>query len=191
MAQLRELLGHRLDYMARDEEGFFDAAQNARTVLAAEQYYRIMYQGSTESWNLRDRHMFDTLQAVLRHRDGGAKAVVWAHNSHIGDASATKMGWQGEFNIGELCRKALGEGAALVGFGTDCGRVAAASDWGRPMEIKDVRPSHPDSYEAAFREAGQSTSMPCSLTDLHGPGRVARRAHGTAAGARHRRDLPS
>jgi erythromycin esterase-like protein len=168
VAQLRELLGKRLDYMRRDGEGFFDAAQNARTVLAAEQYYRIMYHGSTESWNLRDRHMFDTLQAVLAHRGEGAKAVVWAHNSHIGNASATRMGWQGEFNIGELCRTAFGQEAALVGFGTDRGQVAAASDWGGPMEIKDVRPSRPDSYERAFRDAG----VPASLTDWRGPGRA-------------------
>lgn len=167
-AQLRDILGKRLDYMAQDEEGFFDAAQNARTVLAAEQYYRIMYHGSTESWNLRDRHMFDTLQAVLAHRGESAKAVVWAHNSHIGNASATAMGWQGEFNIGELCRTAFGQDAVLIGFGTDRGQVAAASDWGGPMEIKTVRPSRPDSYERAFRDAG----VPASLTEWRGPGRA-------------------
>ncbi len=165
-AQLRDILGKRLDYMAQDEGSFFDAAQNARIVLAAEQYYRIMYHGSTESWNLRDRHMFDTLQAVLAHRGESAKAVIWAHNSHIGDAAATAMGWQGEFNIGELCRMAFGQDAALIGFGTDRGQVAAASDWGGPMEIKNVRPSRPDSYERAFRDAG----VPASLTEWRGSG---------------------
>src|SRR3546814_12864991 len=93
-----------MQYLADDGEAWFDAAQNARIVRSAERYYRIMYHGAAESWNLRDRHMFDTLQALLTHRGDGAKAVVWAHNSHIGNAAATAIGWQGEFNIGELCR---------------------------------------------------------------------------------------
>src|SRR6185437_5929634 len=105
VAQLRALLGRRLDYAARDGESFFDAEQNARVVRAAEEYYRVMYLGAAESWNLRDRHMFDTLEALMRRRRD-AKAIVWAHNSHIGNAAATAMGWQGEFNIGELCRTA-------------------------------------------------------------------------------------
>ena len=129
--QLVELLQHRLDYAARDGELFFDAAQNARIVRAAEQYYRIMYRGSRESWNLRDRHMFDTLHRLMAHR-AGAKAIVWAHNSHIGNAAATSMGWEGEFNIGELCRTAYGENMVAIGFGTDRGTVAAASDWDGP-----------------------------------------------------------
>src|SRR3546814_7046734 len=100
--QLRAMLSSRLDYLEQDGESWFDAMQNARIVRAAERYYRAMYRSSTESWNLRDRHMFETLQALLAHRGDGAKAVVWAHNSHIGNAAATAMGWQGEFNIGEL-----------------------------------------------------------------------------------------
>ena len=159
---LRELLDKRLDYLRRDGEAFFDAVQNARIVRAAEQYYRIMYRGSTESWNLRDRHMFDTLSNLLQARGPEAKAVVWAHNSHIGNAAATAMGWQGEFNIGELCRTAYGDDAALIGFGTDRGTVAAASDWDGPMEIKRVLPSRPDSYERVFRQTGIARS----LTDL-------------------------
>lgn len=154
VAQLAELLGHRLAYMHDDGEAFFDAVQNARIVRAAEQYYRTMYRGTRESWNLRDRHMFDTLQALLASRGAGAKAVVWAHNSHIGNAAATAMGWEGEFNIGELCRTAFGGSAVLIGFGTDRGTVAAARDWGAPMEIKTVLPARPDSYEYAFRKTG-------------------------------------
>ena len=88
-----------------------------------------MYRRSRESWNLRNRHMFETLQALLRSRGPNSKAVVWAHNSHIGNAAATAMGWQGEFNVGELCRTAYGDEAVLIGFGTDRGTVAAASDW--------------------------------------------------------------
>src|SRR3954469_1455679 len=159
IAQLNELLAHRLDYMKQDGEAFFDAAQNARIVRAAERYYRIMYRGGTESWNLRDRHMFDTLQAVLHAGGAEAKAVVWAHNSHIGNAAATAMGWHGEFNIGELCRTAYGDDAVLIGFGTDRGTVAAADDWEGEMRIKSVVPARPDSYEFAFRKSGLSRSL--------------------------------
>lgn len=156
--QLTELLAHRVDYARRDGADFLDAAQNARIVRAAEQYYRIMYRGSTESWNLRDRHMFDTLQMLLAARKG-AKAVIWAHNSHIGNAAATAMGWQGEFNIGELCRTAYGDDAVLIGFGTDRGTVAAADDWGAPMRIKTVLPARDGSYEHVFRHAGHARSL--------------------------------
>ncbi|OJY67008.1 MAG: carboxylic ester hydrolase [Sphingobium sp. 66-54] len=154
VAQLRELLARQLVYIEQDGERWFDAVQNARIVQAAERYYRAMYHSSTESWNLRDRHMFGTLQALLAHRGDNAKAVVWAHNSHIGNAAATAMGWQGEFNIGELCRTAYGDGAVLIGFGTDTGTVAAADDWGGVMRIKTVRPARSDSYEHAFRRTG-------------------------------------
>ena len=165
--QLREMLNQRLNYIREDGEAWFDAAQNARIVQAAERYYRIMYRSSTESWNLRDRHMFETLQALIAHRGFGTKAVVWAHNSHIGNAAATAMGWQGQFNIGQLCRLAFGGDAVLIGFGTDTGTVAAASDWGADMEIKTVRPARPDSYEHAFRRAGIARS----LTEWRSPGR--------------------
>ena len=158
-AQLVDLLERRLEYAARDGEAFFGAAQNARIVRAAEQYYRVMYQGARESWNLRDRHMFETLQRLMRHRGPRAKAIVWAHNSHIGNAAATSMGWEGEFNIGELCRTAYGDALVAIGFGTDCGTVAAASDWGSPMEVKQVRPARADSYEYLFRRTGRARSL--------------------------------
>lgn len=154
VAQLRDVLDRRLDNMRDDGEAWFDAVQNARIVRAAERYYRAMFVSSTESWNLRDRHMFGTLEALLAHQGDGAKAIVWAHNSHIGNAAATAMGWQGEFNVGELCRMAHGDEAVLIGFGTDHGAVAAASDWGGPMEIKTVRPARHDSYEHAFHQSG-------------------------------------
>ena len=164
VTQLRELLAHRAAYAAQNGEDWLDAAQNARIVRAAEQYYRLMFHGGISSWNLRDRHMFDTLKYVLDARGPQAKAVVWAHNSHIGDASATAMGWQGEFNIGELCRKAFGESAALIGFGTDRGTVAAADNWDEPMQVMQVRPAREDSYERIFRQSGVARS----LTDLRG-----------------------
>jgi erythromycin esterase-like protein len=145
--------------MRDDGDKWFDAAQNAKIVRAAERYYRSIYRGAAESWNLRDRHMFETLQSVVAHRGVGAKAVVWAHNSHIGDASATAMGWRGEFNIGQLCRIAYGDDAVLIGFGTDTGTVAAADDWGADMQIKTVRPARQDSYEHAFRSAGLARTL--------------------------------
>lgn len=157
--QLLELLKQRLEYSSRDGEPFFSASQNARIVRAAEQYYRAMYESSRESWNLRDRHMFDTLQRLMHHRGQKAKAVVWAHNSHIGNAAATSMGWEGEFNIGELCRTAFGNDLVAIGFGTDRGTVAAASDWDSPMEVKAVRPAREDSYEYLFHRTGRARSL--------------------------------
>ena len=152
---LVDLLRNRLDYLADDGNAFFNAAQNARIVAAAEQYYRIMYYGSAQSWNLRDQHMFDTLERVLEHRGPDSKAVVWAHNSHIGNAEFTEMGQvRGEHNIGQLARAHFGEDCALIGFGTDRGTVAASSNWDEPMEIKRVRPARDDSYEGLSREAG-------------------------------------
>jgi erythromycin esterase-like protein len=161
--QLRDLLARQGAAMTAEAgEQLFDAAQNARVALGAERYYRLMYRSGTESWNLRDRHMFDTLRALLNRRGPHAKAVVWAHNSHIGNAAATEMGWQGEFNIGELCRTAFAEEAALIGFGTDHGTVAAADDWDGEMAIMRVRPVREDSHEALFRAHAPA----CSLTDL-------------------------
>ena len=159
VAQLVDMLAKRLTNADADSEAYFDAVQNARVVRAAEQYYRIMYRRTRESWNLRDRHMFETLQALLRRRGPSCKAVVWAHNSHIGNAAATAMGWEGEFNIGELCRTAYGDEAVAIGFGTDRGTVAAASDWDGPMEVKTVRPARRDSYEYAFRKTGLNRAL--------------------------------
>lgn len=162
--QLNTLLNERL---ANNHEALFSATQNARVIRSAEQYYRAMYRSSAASWNLRDRHMFDTLQALLAHRGAGAKALVWAHNSHIGNAAATDMGWRGEFNIGQLCRMAYGDDAVLIGMSTDRGHVAAADDWDGAMHIKEVRPSLADSWEQQFLLAG----VPASLTDWRAPER--------------------
>jgi protein-L-isoaspartate(D-aspartate) O-methyltransferase len=148
VAMLRELLVRRLDYMRRDGDRFFDAVQNARLVADAEHYYRAMYRGGHESWNLRDAHMFDTLLALLSWHGPSSRAVVWAHNSHVGNAPATEMGAHGQTTVGGLSREYFGAGAFLVGFGTDHGTVAAASDWDEPMEIKRLLPARPDSYEA-------------------------------------------
>jgi erythromycin esterase-like protein len=155
VAMLRELLENRLQYAAEDPEAFLDAAQNARLVRNAEAYYRAMYYGSAESWNLRDTHMFETLRALLDAKGPDAKAVVWAHNSHIGDARYTEMGTEREeLNIGQLVRQRYGRDAALIGFGTHTGTVACASDWGGEMEVKAVNPSRRDSYERQAHVSG-------------------------------------
>jgi erythromycin esterase-like protein len=126
-------------------------------VAAAEEYYRAIYYGDALSWNLRDEHMFETLQRLLEHRGPDSKAIVWAHNSHVGNAEFTEMGQvRGEHNIGQLTRDYFGDEAALIGFGTDRGTVAAASNWEGPMEIKRVRPAREDSYEGRSRESGIS-----------------------------------
>jgi len=159
LEQLQALLNQRLGLMGKDEEALFNATQNARVVHAAEQYYRAMYQGSRQSWNLRDRHMFETLQAARARQGRNAKAIVWAHNSHVGDARATEMGDGGQLTLGQLCRESLGEDAVLIGMGTDQGTVAAADDWDAPMQFKSVTPALPRSWERAFVEAGHPQAL--------------------------------
>lgn len=156
---LTDLLAKRRAYAERDGERFLDAEQNARLVANAERYYRIMYYGSRASWNLRDSHMFETLKNLLAFYGAGSKAVVWAHNSHVGNAGATEMAARGEHTIGQLCREEFGDQAYLVGFGTHSGTVAAASVWDGPMEIKSVRPSLPNSYEQVCHATGLSRFM--------------------------------
>lgn len=149
---LQELLARQARFVEHDGERFMDAVQNARLVANAEHYYRIMYYGSRASWNLRDSHMFETLITQLHFYGEDSKAVVWAHNSHVGNAAATEMSARGETNIGELCRKEFGDRVYSIGFGTHTGTVAAASDWDAPMEVKPVTPSMPRSYERLFHE---------------------------------------
>jgi protein-L-isoaspartate(D-aspartate) O-methyltransferase len=165
VAMLRDLLARRMEYSAKDGDAFFDAAMNARVVLGAEQYYRVMYYGSVESWNLRDQHMFDTLRAIGKHQGEGTRIVVWEHNSHVGDAAATEMAARGEHNVGNLCRRAYGDNVFIVGFGTDHGTVAAASDWDEPMQRMSVRPARADSYERLCHDSG----VPAFLLHLRDP----------------------
>jgi len=155
LAMLRELHTRRLRYAAEDGDEWLDAAANARLVKNAEAYYRVMYEGAAESWNLRDTHMFETLCQLLDARGPHAKAVVWAHNSHIGNAAFTEMGRErDELNIGQLVKERFGEEARLIGFGTHGGTVAAASDWDGPMEVKRVRPSLEGSHERLSHDTG-------------------------------------
>ena len=169
VAMLQDLLRQRLQLASggtssAGEEGveseafsFFDAAQNARVVRDAEAYYREMFYGNVSTWNLRDTHMMGTLNSLLAFfgaRGSEAKAVVWAHNSHLGDAAATQMGRRGEINLGHLCRQRHGDAAYLVGFGTHTGTVFAADDWGEEGREKRVRPSHAESYEHLGHASG-------------------------------------
>jgi len=167
VAILREMLEHRIEYAQRDGERFFDASQNARLVADAERYYRAMYYGSTTSWNLRDSHMFDTLRSLLAYYGPGSKGIVWEHNSHVGDATATEMSARGEHNVGQLCRNLLGEQAYIIGFGTDHGTVAAAHDWDEPMERMRVVPGRDGSYERLFHD----TSLRAFTLPLRKPSR--------------------
>ena len=155
--QCRELLERSL---SQEDGDLLDAQQSARLIASAEKYYRVMYYGGAETWNLRDRHMFETLEQLLEANCPGSKAVVWAHNSHIGDARHTEMSTsRGELNIGQLCRERFGDQAGLIGFGTHAGKVACASDWDGEMEIKDVRPSLPESFERLCHDSGKANFL--------------------------------
>jgi erythromycin esterase-like protein len=139
------------------EDEHFYAEQNARLVKNAEEYYRSMFAARVSSWNLRDCHMADTLDALLRHfaqKGIATKVVVWAHNSHLGDASATQMGEEGEWNVGQLARERHGDDARLIGFSTYTGTVTAASEWDAPAERKAVRPGMAGSWERLLHEVG-------------------------------------
>lgn len=151
---------------AADPDQLFYAEQNARLVVNAEEYYRAAFRGNVDSWNLRDRHMAETLDALTLHLErtqGPTKVAVWAHNSHVGDARATDMGMRGELNIGQLARLRHGRYAFVVGFTTYTGTVTAASDWGGLALRKNVVPARNDSWEGLFHDAGQTQF----LVDAH------------------------
>jgi erythromycin esterase-like protein len=154
LAQLQILLDQRLNFIDRDSEALFNARQNAQVITAAEQYYRAMYRGNIESWNLRDRHMFETLQRIRYRQRSPAKIVVWAHNSHVGDARATQMGSWGQLTLGQLCRQTYGNQVALIGMGTDHGTVLAANDWDGPAQVMSAKRALPGSWEQAFQLTG-------------------------------------
>ncbi|HET8548230.1 MAG TPA: erythromycin esterase family protein [Bryobacteraceae bacterium] len=158
--QLTDLRRRACEYMHRDglvaEDDFFSAEQNARLVRNAEEYYRSMFRGRVSTWNLRDRHMAETLHALagwLERRFGFSRIVVWEHNSHLGDARATEMGRRGEYNVGQLARERYPSQVFNIGFTTYTGTVTAASDWGADSETKRVRPALPGSWEELFHQA--------------------------------------
>ena len=153
----------------RAAEELFFAEQNARLVRNAERYYRSMFRGRASSWNLRDSHMAETLNALVTRLDGGStKVIVWAHNSHLGDARGTEMTERGEHNVGQLMRERAGSDAFLIGFSTYSGSVTAASDWGESAERRHVRPGLGGSYEELFHNVG----VPQFWLNLREQGRV-------------------
>jgi erythromycin esterase-like protein len=161
VAQLMDLRKAAADYANRDgrvaEDEYFFAEQNARLVTNAERYYRAMFGGHVDSWNLRDTHMMETLDALIawtEKQTGYARAIVWAHNSHLGDARATQMGDWGELNLGQLARERHGDKTFLIGFTTHTGTVTAAREWDEPAERRQVTPSLQGSYEHLFHETG-------------------------------------
>lgn len=155
--QCRDLLERQQTEAAAGAVDLLDAAQNARLVASAEQYYRIMYRGGSDAWNLRDSHMCAALDHLLDAAGPTAKAVVWAHNSHVGDARAGEMSWaRGEHTLGQLARQHWGSDVALIGFGTHAGTVTAAHDWDARKEVMTVRPSHPGSFERHCHDSGSS-----------------------------------
>lgn len=171
IAQLVELQRKAADYASRDgriaADDYFAAEQNARVVADAEAYYRAMFGSAATSWNVRDRHMMSTLQELLAHvtrMNGSTRAVVWAHNSHLGDARATQMGAHGELNLGQLAREQWRSDVRSVGFTTHIGSVTAALNWDQPADLMAVRPSLPESYEHLFHETG----LEAFALDLHG-----------------------
>lgn len=159
--QLVDLRQHAAEYLARDglaaEDEQFQAEQNARVVRSAEQYYRAMYRAGVNTWNLRDEHMTETMELLSEHlqrRGGNGRIVVWAHNSHVGDARATQKSSPDEINIGQLARERYPGEVLLLGYTTYDGTVSAASDWGAPVELMRVRPGRDDSFEGLFHDTG-------------------------------------
>ncbi|MBX9982466.1 MAG: erythromycin esterase family protein [Mycobacterium gordonae] len=172
--QLVELQRNALDYLRADgllaEDELFYAQQNAQTVRDAEVYYRSMFSGRVSSWNLRDKHMAQTLEALVkhldRHSDGPpARIVVWAHNSHVGDATATEVWADGQLTLGQLARQRYGHEARLIGLSTYSGTVTAASEWGGIAERKAVRPALPGSVEDLFHQSGRDAFLVSALVD--------------------------
>ena len=179
--QLVELRRKAGEYARRDgrvaEDEYFYAEQNARLIKNAEEYYRNMFGGRVSTWNLRDRHMVETIEALVGYLDARlaagerAKVAVWAHNSHLGDARATSMRREGEWNVGQLARELWGEQAYLAGFSTYTGTVTAADNWDEPARLKRVRPGLPGSWEATFHDACARIGRAGCLLDLR---RIAR-----------------
>lgn len=165
LKQCTELLARSLDDTISDGDDFLNAAQSARLLAAAERYYRVMYYGGSQAWNLRDTYMADTVEHLLDFHGRAAKIIIWAHNSHIGDARYTEMAAaRDELNLGQLCRQRFDAMTSLIGLGTHSGEVIAADDWDGEAEKKRIRPSLPQSCERLCHDTGK----PRFLLDLKG-----------------------
>ena len=160
---LRDRLKSRLNYAHADGQRYFSTEQNRRLIAEAEGYYKTLYYAEQNSWSQRDQHMFDTLQSILSFHGKDSKVIIWGHNSHIGDARATQMSARGEFNIGQLVREQYRGSAYSIGLGADHGSLVAASEWGGPMEIKQLKSADRDSYEGlCHRVAADNFLLPLS-----------------------------
>ena len=172
--QLVQLRRRAAEYASRDgrlaADEFFVAEQNARVVHDAEAYYRAMFRGGAASWNLRDRHMMDTLLALMTHIEADGRlprTVVWAHNSHLGDARATGLGARGELNLGQLARERFDAACCNIGMTTHDGEVTAAHEWNEAAALRTIRPSLAGSYERLFHDAGPSSFvLPLLIPDV-------------------------
>jgi erythromycin esterase-like protein len=143
------------EYSADGREAYFNAEQNALVARGAELYYRTMVRGGPGSWNVRDHHMVDTFERLMRFHGPLARGIVWEHNTHVGDARFTDMARAGMVNVGQLVRQRHGnEGVVLVGFGSYHGTVIAAEEWGSPMQRLRVPNARDDSYEGAMHRSG-------------------------------------
>jgi erythromycin esterase-like protein len=165
VSMLQALRTRAREYGEDGREAFFDAEQNALVARNAELYYRTMVRGGPASWNVRDRHMVESLDRLVAHHGPRAKAIVWEHNTHVGDARFTNMAARGMVNVGQLVREAHGEGpadregVAIVGFATHRGAVIAGSEWGAPMERMRVPPARAGSLEARLHDAGGGADL--------------------------------
>ena len=169
-AVIRQLRGNRLLYQQTDRPGYFNAYRNARLIVNGEYFFRTLFRDNTDSWNLRDQNMFDSLLAILKYNGPVSKVVVWAHNSHIGDARATSRHELGEINLGQLVREKFTDKSYLIGFGTDHGTVAAASSWGDPVKFMQIKPSHPDSYGHLFHQVkSDNFLLPLRISIIRNP----------------------
>ena len=145
------LLENKVAYSVIDEQAYFNAEQNARLVVNGERYFRTLYHEDNTSWNQRDANMLQSLNAMMQHHPD-EKVIIWAHNSHIGDARAVQIAYEGKHNLGQLVRETFDD-SYHIGFGSDHGTVAAAARWKGPMKIMQMPPSHKDSYEYLFHQA--------------------------------------
>ncbi len=180
VTQLKELYNDKFQMLNKnpmEKEELFFAQQNARLAKNAEQYYREMFSGKTNTWNLRDQHMAEMLEHISNHLEnnfGSGKVIVWAHNSHIGDARATDMKLEGELNLGQIMREKYNQDSVLIGFTTNNGTVSAASSWGGDVERKNISLALHGSYEDLFRHVGDYfllnlKKLPDNLNDLKAP----------------------
>jgi erythromycin esterase-like protein len=178
VALLAELRRKAPQYTEQNRGAYFNAEQNALVVRNAERYYRTMVRGGSASWNIRDQHMVETLERLMQHHGPAAKAIVWEHNTHIGDARATDMARTGMFNVGQLVReRRAGEGVVLVGFGSHHGTVIAATEWDAPMERMPVPPAREGSWEDVLHRAGAADKLLILSDDRVPPSLLESRGH--------------